>query len=162
MAVVPPSRTVAAASTVPASAGRQLAAAQDDAAERAGIEATLSAYQAALNAADTNAVLPLYESDGVFMQPYSSSAIGTDAIRKTYDADFSTFRLSVAFQIAELRLMSPEWAFVRTISAGTNTVAATGKQSAEANQELFILHKGPDGKWRIARYSFSTTNPPPA
>ena len=27
----------------------------------------------------------------------------------------------------------------------------------EANQELFILKKTDDGKWRIARYSFSTT-----
>jgi hypothetical protein len=25
---------------------------------------------------------------------------------------------------------------------------------------LFILHRGPDGIWRVARYSFSTTNPP--
>ncbi len=56
--------------------------------------------------------------------------------------------------------MSPDWAFVRTNSAGTNTVIPSGKQSAEANQELFIFHKSPDANWRIARYSFSTTNAP--
>jgi ketosteroid isomerase-like protein len=33
---------------------------------------------------------------------------------------------------------------------------------AEGNQELFIFKKGTDGQWRIARYSFSTTNPLPA
>jgi hypothetical protein len=32
--------------------------------------------------------------------------------------------------------------------------------SAEGNQELFIFRKGDDCKWRIARYSFSPTNPP--
>ena len=35
-----------------------------------------------------------------------------------------------------------------------------GKKLAEANQELFIFKKGDDGKWRIARYSLSPTNPP--
>jgi hypothetical protein len=57
--------------------------------------------------------------------------------------------------------MSPEWAFVRTNSAGTNTVNATGAKSAEGNQELFIFRKGADRRWKIARYGFSTTNPPP-
>ena len=162
MPIVRPYRSLAAATLILASASLQPALAQDNDADRPGVEATLNAYQAALNAADTNAVLPLYEPDGVFMQPYGSSAIGTDAIRRAYDADFRSFRLSVTFHIAEFRLMSPEWAFVRTESAGTNTVLASGKQSAEANQELFIFHKVPDGKWRIARYSFSTTNPPHA
>ena len=32
--------------------------------------------------------------------------------------------------------------------------------AAEANQELFIFRKDDDGAWRIARYSFSPTNPP--
>lgn len=143
-------------------ANNSRAASAPDDAERSAIAATLQAYQAALNAADTDAVLPLYEADGVFMQPYGPPAIGTDAIRSTYDADFAAFRLSVTFQIAELRIMSPDWAFVRTSSAGTNTTLATGRQSAEANQELFILHRTADGTWKIARYSFSTTNPPHA
>lgn len=128
-------------------------------AERSKITATLDAYAAALNAADTDAVLPLYEADGVFMQPYGPSAIGTNAIRKLYQSDFGTFRLQVTFEIAEVRMMSPDWALVRTNSRGTNTLLASGAQSAEANQELFILHKATDGQWRIARYSFSTTNP---
>ncbi len=162
MPTVRPCRVLAVTTLILATASLNPVLAQDDAAGRPGVEATLNAYQAALNAADTDAVLPLYEADGVFMQPYGPSAIGTDAIRKTYDADFRSFRLRVAFHIAEFRLMSPEWAFVRTNSAGTNTILASGKQSAEANQELFIFHKVPDGKWRIARYSFSTTNPPPA
>lgn len=139
----------------------QAASAPDDA-DGGGIAATLQAYQAALNAADTDAVLALYAADGVFMQPYAPSAIGMDAIRSTYDADFAAFRLSVTFQIAGLRIIAPDWAFVRTNSAGTNTILATGHHSAEANQELFILHRTADGSWKIARYSFSPTNPPRA
>jgi hypothetical protein len=37
---------------------------------------------------------------------------------------------------------------------------ATGAVSAEANQELFIFKKSADGAWKIARYSFSSPNPP--
>jgi ketosteroid isomerase-like protein len=67
----------------------------------------------------------------------------------------------VKFTIAELVLMSPEWAFVRTNSAGTNKINKTGALSPEGNQELFVFNKGADGKWRIARYSFSSTNRAP-
>jgi ketosteroid isomerase-like protein len=57
--------------------------------------------------------------------------------------------------------MAPDWAFVRTNSTGTMKINATGMTSDEANQELFILRKNAGGEWKIARYSFSSTNPPP-
>jgi ketosteroid isomerase-like protein len=55
--------------------------------------------------------------------------------------------------------MSPDWVFARTNSAGTTADHATGAVSAEGNQELFIFKKSRDGAWKIARYSFSSTNP---
>ena len=148
----PPIAEVAASSV-----GADDARAQEATADKAAIAGRLRAYQPALHDADPAAVPPLYAPDGIFMQPYGPSAIGKDAIREAYEADFGAFRLNVRFDIAELVIMAPEWAFVRTNSAGTNTIAATHSQSAEGNQELFIFHKA-DGKWRIARYSFSTTN----
>jgi ketosteroid isomerase-like protein len=81
-------------------------------------------------------------------------------LTRAHDAVFNAIRLEVKFTIAELVVMSPQWAFVRTNSTGTQTLNATGATSAEANQELFIFKKNEDNKWRIARYSFSTTNPP--
>ena len=105
--------------------------------------------------------MPLYTEDGVFMPPYSQSAVGAAAVRKAYDAVFKAIKLSVKFHVAEVVEMAPDWAFARTNSAGTVTVHATGAKSAEANQELFIFRKGTNGTWKIARYSFSTTNPPP-
>ena len=127
---------------------------------RTAITRVLGSYEAALNASSTKAVMPLYAEDGVFMPPYSPSAIGKPSVREAYDNVFKAITLHVTFHIAEIVEMSPSWAFVRTNSAGTNTVNATGAKSAEANQELFIFHKGTDGAWKIARYSFSTTNPP--
>jgi uncharacterized protein (TIGR02246 family) len=119
----------------------------------------MSSYEAALNASNTAAVLPLYAEDGVFMAPNFQSAIGKAAVQQAYDVVFKAITLKVKFTIVELVVMSPQWAFVRTNSAGTQKINATGAASAEANQELFIFRKGDDGIWRIARYSFSTTNP---
>jgi hypothetical protein len=39
------------------------------------------------------------------------------------------------------------------------TVLATGQSGPEANQELFVMQRV-EGAWKIARYAFSTTNPP--
>lgn len=128
--------------------------------DEAAIRGVMAGYNAALNSGKTAAVLPLYTADGIFMPPFSQSAIGRDAIRKAYDAVFEELKFNVRFDVAELVVMAPTWAYVRTNSAGKTAHASTQKTSAEANQELFIFNKGDDGKWRIARYSFSPTNPP--
>jgi uncharacterized protein (TIGR02246 family) len=128
--------------------------------DETAIRSVMAAYNAALNGGSTEAVAPLYTEDGVFMPPYSQSAVGKDAVRKAYDAVFAELKFDVKFTIAELVVMAPNWAYVRTNSAGTTGQASTGKSTAEANQELFIFKKGEDGRWRIARYSFSPTNPP--
>jgi len=128
--------------------------------DEAGIRETMAAYNAALNGGKTAAVLPLYAEDGVFMPPYSQSAVGKSAVAVAYDKVFEELQFDVKFTIAELVVMAPNWAYVRTNSAGTTFHRSLGKKLAEANQELFIFKKGDDAKWRIARYSFSPTNPP--
>ena len=128
--------------------------------EESAIRAVMASYNDALNRGSTDAALMLYAEDGVFMAPYSQSAVGKEAVRKAYDAVFSELKFDVEFSIAELVMMAPNWAYVRTNSAGTTGHASTGKTTAEANQELFIFRKDGDGKWHIARYRFSPTNPP--
>src|SRR6516162_8047300 len=125
-------------------------------ADEAAIGSVMSSYEAALNASNTDAVMPLYAEDGVFMAPNNQSAVGKAAVRRAYDAVFKAIMLKVKFTIVELVVISPQWAYVRTNSAGTQKVNATGATSAEANQELFIFRKSDDGRWQIARYSFST------
>jgi uncharacterized protein (TIGR02246 family) len=124
------------------------------------VTALLAKYNEALNASSTEAIMPLYAEEGVFMPPYSQSAVGSAAVRKAYDAVFKAITLNVKFTIAEIVELGPGWAFARTNSAGTTTEHATGKKSAEGNQELFIFKNDDDGAWKIARYSFSSTNPP--
>jgi uncharacterized protein (TIGR02246 family) len=120
----------------------------------------LAVYNEALNSSDTNKVMPLYADDGVFMPPYSPSAVGRAEVRKAYDAVFKAIKLTVKFNVAEIMELSPEWVFARTNSAGNTLHHDTGKTTAEANQELFLFRRDKDGKFKIARYSFSPTNPP--
>ncbi len=118
----------------------------------------LSRYQDALNQSDTDAVMKLYASDGVFMPQHSPSSIGLEAVRKAYEAVFQNIKLSVKFNVQEVVEISPNWVFARTNSAGTVNVHATGAGGPEANQELFLFQKI-GGDWKIARYCFSTTDP---
>jgi uncharacterized protein (TIGR02246 family) len=133
---------------------------EDVAEDEAAIRNVMASYNDALNGGRTAAVMPLYADDGVFMPPYSQSAVGKASVEKAYDAVFDELKFNVKFTIAELVVMAPRWAYVRTNSAGTTGHHSTGRTTEEANQELFIFRKGDDGGWRIARYSFSPTNPP--
>ena len=130
-------------------------------AEEKAIATVLSKYEDALNQSDTAAVMNLYAPDGVFMPQHFPSSVGADAVRKAYDGVFRAITLTVKFAIAEIKQVGSDWAFARTNSAGTVKVNATGQSNPEANQELFVFQKvGND--WKIARYCFSTTNPPRA
>jgi uncharacterized protein (TIGR02246 family) len=127
-------------------------------ADEKAIAAVLGRYQDALNQSSTDAVMKLYATDGVFMPQNSPSSVGAQAVRKAYDAVFDAIKLTVKFDIVEVRQLAPEWAFARTNSAGRVKVNATGETSAEGNQELFVFQKVGQS-WKIARYCFSTTNP---
>jgi len=72
---------------------------------------------------------------------------------------FAAIELDVEFRIAEVRQLASDWVLARTNSIGRVTVHATRESAPEANQELFVFQKV-GGDWKIARYCFSTTNPP--
>ena len=120
--------------------------------DETAIRSAMASYNDALNRGSTDAALALYAEDGVFMPPYSQSAVGKGAVRKAYDAVFAELKFDVKFTIAELVVMAPSWAYVRTNSAGVTGHASTGRTTAEANQELFIFRKREDGGWRIAHH----------
>ena len=148
---------IVAATALALSAGVAVA---DSHANREKIENVLSTYEKALNASDTDTVMTLYADDGVFMAQHSAPNVGREAVRAAYDRVFQAITLNVEFTVDEIQQVSPDWAFVRTRSEGVVTINATGDQGPEGNQELFIFQKANDGSWKIARYIFSTTNPP--
>src|SRR5258708_11026618 len=110
-------------------------------ADEQAVAAVLAKYQDALNQSDTDAVMKLYASDGVFMPQHFPSSVGAVAVRKAYDAVFNAITLTVKFNVAEIHQIAPEWAIARTNSAGTVKVKTTGGGGPEAHQQLFLVHK---------------------
>ena len=123
------------------------------------ISNVLSGYQDALNSASVDDAVRLYTEDGICMPQHAPSFVGIANVRKAYEGFFAMIRFKVKFTIQEVVPMAPDWAFARTNSAGTTDVKGRGVGN-EANQELFVFQKV-GGEWKIARYCFSTTNPPP-
>jgi uncharacterized protein (TIGR02246 family) len=135
--------------------------ADTSAADEGAIRMVISKYEDALNARSADQAVALYTDDAVMMPPYNQSVVGKAQLRKVYEAGSKMRALNLKFTVDEIVQISPEWAFVRTESSGSSKVLSTGATNVEANQELFILHKSDDGAWKIARYSFSNTDPPP-
>lgn len=133
----------------------------DAASVQADIEEVLQTYETALNASDTDSVLTVFATDGVFMAPNSPSTVGTNAIRTAYNGIFQTITFDTELTVEEVVQVAPDWAFVRTNSIGHVTVNAIKQRVPDANHELFVLQKGDDDAWKIARYSFASTNPLP-
>ena len=126
---------------------------------RAGIEEVLKSYERSLNASDVAGVVQLYTDDAVLLAPEAPSAVGIEAVRNAYTGIFQAIALNITFEIAEVKLLSPEWAFLRSNSKGVVKILANGAQVPGGSQELFVLHKS-QGRWKIARYSFSSVLQP--
>jgi ketosteroid isomerase-like protein len=111
---------------------------------------------AALNASDTEAVMPPYAEGGVFMLPDAQSVVGKGRYakpmmrpsRRLRSGSSSPSRKSCDGAAMGVRAEN---------SAGTQKIDATGVVSAEGNRVLFNFGKGDDGKWRIP----PTASPPP-
>ncbi|SRR6266705_1687927 len=126
-----------------------------EAQQRAEIEEVLKSYERALNASDVGGVVQLYTDDAVLLAPEAPSAVGIKVVQDAYTAIFQAIGIKITFEIAEVKLLSPEWSFLRSNSTGVVKILANGAQIPGSNQELFVLHKS-QGRWKIARYSFSS------
>ena len=118
----------------------------------------IKTYEKALNTSDTQAALALYGSEPVFMPEYSQALSGRDAVKAGYDYVFENLKLNVTFTIHGIVEMGGDLADVRTTSAGKIDVLPKNVTRKEANNELFIFRKE-EGKWKIHRYLFASSNP---
>jgi uncharacterized protein (TIGR02246 family) len=125
--------------------------------EQKKIEQLLAKYEQALNQSSTEAVLPLYTKDGVFLPAEAPTAEGTAQIKASYDHVFSTIKPEIKFDIEEV-VVSGDYAFAKTLSRGKATVLESNITQPEENRELFIFRKDA-GEWKIARYMFNKSKP---
>ncbi len=117
------------------------------------IRALLSTYEQSLNTSDAALAASCYTSDGIFMPSTLPTANGAD-MQGAYRQIFDVIRLEVSFTVDELEITSDRTAHALTRSNGTQTVLATGDQTAESNREIFLFRQTDTG-WKIARYMFN-------
>jgi ketosteroid isomerase-like protein len=127
--------------------------------DQAAITTLLHSYGAVLSSRSLPDLLSIYTSDGVLMAPGYPPAVGTDALKASYERIFSTIKLEIEFSIDEIVVMDGgKWAFARTTAEGRKFWLLKGTDETHSNQEIFVLKKV-DGEWEIARYCFSSMKP---
>jgi uncharacterized protein (TIGR02246 family) len=129
----------------------------DEKADEKAVREAITAYEKGLNTSDAAGVVKLFTADAVVMAPNNSPAVGKEVIGKVYEGLFKAVKLDIKFEVDEVKVLSDKWAMARTRSKFTVKVGDAAPQP-DANQELFLFQKE-DGQWRIARYSYSSTNP---
>jgi ketosteroid isomerase-like protein len=122
------------------------------------IQDVLKRYETALNGNDTAAILGLYGSEPIFMAQNATAFVGRDAVLAGYKRVFETIKLNVRFEIHEVQ-EAGDWAWARTSSAGRTRILASGVETTEGNNELFVFRRE-KGEWKIHRYLFATSRPP--
>src|SRR5437588_9862314 len=104
----------------------------------AAIKAVLKSYEQALNANDVVGIVKLYTDDAVLLPPNAPTAVGIDAVRATYTGLFQAIHLNLTFEIAEVKVVAPDWAFLRSASTGSITTLANGAQVPSSTHALSV------------------------
>ena len=114
----------------------------------------LATYERSLNTSDADLAASCYTADGIFMPTTLATIAGAD-MADGYRQIFDSIRLDVTFTIDELAVTNDATAYALTRSKGTQTVLATGDESAESNREIFLFLRTDSDGWKISRYMFN-------
>lgn len=153
--------------TVLADAGYDLVVPQmatNDIVGAAEIREVMDAYVATVDAGDLDAWLALWEPGGIQMPPGTSMRTGITAIRAGMRPGFTQYDDDIRIDVLEATIAS-EFAYAR----GTYTLRMTPKVGRRGEfgdlttvdgKFLTVLHRQPDGSWRIYRDIFNSNVPP--
>jgi uncharacterized protein (TIGR02246 family) len=107
----------------------------------------VAAWMAASKAGDTATVLSLMTDDAIFMVP-GREPFGKDAFAKASEG-MKDVKIEGSSDIRELQVIGG-WAYLRNHITLTITPPG-GQPMKRAGYTLTLLHKEPDGRWRLAR-----------
>jgi uncharacterized protein (TIGR02246 family) len=127
-------------------------------AEKDKIYKVIAAYEKGLNDPDTEAIVNLYTSDGVFMFQNHEPTVGADSLREIYHTIFTKMKMDMKLKIHDMQI-SGDLAYVYSTSEGKVKVLANGSEIIGKGQELFALRKTENKDWKIAVYSTSNRLP---
>ena len=129
--------------------------AQDSTSDDAAIRKPVADYNRGLNTCDVEVAVKAWERDGVFMPPNQPAVEGEQALRAWYKNYCSRTVANLTFAPTEARRFG-DWAWLRVAITGTTTSKASRTVTQQDNKALFIVHRGADGTWRIARYGLNS------
>jgi uncharacterized protein (TIGR02246 family) len=129
--------------------------------EAAAIAASFSALEKAFNQSDAEGVEKLCTSDAVMMAPDSPDVVGSEEIRKYHQHLFEALSVELGIKATEIQQVAPDWILARDSVTGAGKLKASGQTVPLNGHGLYAFRKV-NGAWKIARFSFSSINPPPA
>jgi len=118
------------------------------------LQKIMDSYAAALNAADTEALVGLYSAKGVFMREEMKAFVGHDAIRAAYKEAFATVKIDLQFTVREAE-ESGDMAWLRSVSKGKVKILKTGVETKQGYNQLIVLRKE-GGAWKIRAYLYGS------
>ena len=133
-------------------------AAEDTTADEATVRESATAWAAAYNAGDADAIAAMYWDDATLQPPGAPAATGKTAIREFIAGDI------VATKAAGMTMNIPEAGAVDVsgdlaYEAGTYTVTDASGAVVDAGKYLGVLQKK-DGKWLYVRDTWNSDNAP--
>ena len=134
--------------------GKLISAPEARQADIAAVIRMLSAFSAANNARDLNAVMALYADDAVLLPPDEKAVSGRESIRPRFQSLFNQFNPELSISHDEI-MTDGDWAFARGKTTGKMTPRNGGADGTVDYKYLMILRRQPDGTWRIARLMWS-------
>jgi len=139
-----------------AAAGTVLAVEAADPAAAQSVDAPaklMDRYAEALRTNNLDAIIGLYDADGVFIRPGFPPVVGRDALRAAYKHVFDALVVRVAFEIKEVEVAG-DMAWLRSTSAGTVKELKSGVETRDAYNQI-VTFKQTRGVWRIRNYIYA-------
>ncbi len=121
------------------------------------IEYLLREQVAAVETGDVEAQLAIRTADVLEMPPDESPFIGIEAYRTWSKDDPFSYQITAA-SMDEIRVTG-DWAYSRFSFTWVLTPVSGGESVEVSGKGLWIVHRQPDGSWRIAREIWNNNNP---
>jgi uncharacterized protein (TIGR02246 family) len=131
-------------------------------ADRAAIDKVHDAFLDAMRAGDCTAMVSGLAQDVVFAPPNVPNARGADGVRAWCEATFANFKTKAVSVSEREVVVAGDWAIESGNYDWTVTPAAAGAEMREQGGYVAIIHREPDGSWKVARDIWNSSQPLPA
>ena len=121
------------------------------------IRDSIMELEAAVNAGDTDRLMPLSTNDIVVIRPNEPALIGKEANRRRNQQEFDEFALQEVYEIKNIDV-SGDLAVAHFTWSTTATIKASGKTVNPKGNWIMVYKRQPDGAWKIIYSIWSDEN----